>query len=66
MGLPDSKAPVEAVVNLLSDELRAVIRALPEHLKDTVPEQLKLDTGPASKLLYADWTRIVVSDVSGL
>jgi hypothetical protein len=60
MGLSSREAPIEAIVKLLSDELRAVIRALPEHLKDTVPEQLKLDTG----LARTDWTRFLVSEVS--
>ena len=38
---------MEAIAKLLSDELRAVILALPEHLQSAVPEQLKHDTSLA-------------------
>jgi hypothetical protein len=34
-------------VELLSEELRALIRALPPPLQESVPEQIKLDTGIA-------------------
>jgi hypothetical protein len=39
------KGPKEAIVELLSEELRVVIVGLPTNLKDSVPEQLKFDTG---------------------
>ena len=39
------KGPKEAIVELLSEELRAVILGLPRNLKDAVPERLKFDAG---------------------
>jgi hypothetical protein len=36
-----AKGPIEAVINLLSQELRDLITGLPEHLQKSVPEQLK-------------------------
>jgi hypothetical protein len=44
VGLPEQEGPLEAIAKLWADGLRAVILALPEHLKEAVPEQLKLDT----------------------
>jgi len=41
------EGPSEAIAKLLSEELKAIIRALPEDLQKSVPEQLKLDTGIA-------------------
>jgi hypothetical protein len=35
------KGPIEAVIELLSEELRDLISGLPEHLQESVPEQLK-------------------------
>jgi hypothetical protein len=43
------RPPTEAIAELLSEELRAVIRGLPTSLKDSVPEQLKLETGIIAK-----------------
>jgi hypothetical protein len=43
--MASTKGPAEAVIKLLSEELRAVILGLPRNLKDAVPEQLKFDTG---------------------
>jgi hypothetical protein len=45
MASPDG--PEQAIANLLSEELKALICALPEDLQKSVPEQLKLDTGIA-------------------
>jgi hypothetical protein len=39
------EGPTEAIIKLLSEELRVVILGLPRNLKDAVPEQLKFDTG---------------------
>jgi hypothetical protein len=39
------EGPTEAIIELLSQELRAVILGLPRDLQDSVPEQLKFDTG---------------------
>jgi hypothetical protein len=47
MASPDG--PKEAIAKLLSEELRGIIRALPEALQESVPEQLKLDTGIAGE-----------------
>jgi hypothetical protein len=44
--------PTESIIELLSQELRAVILGLPRNLKDAVPEQLKFETG----ILAADET----------
>jgi hypothetical protein len=38
-GMP--KEPIEAVIKLLSEELRNLISGLPEHLQRSVPKQLK-------------------------
>jgi hypothetical protein len=43
------EGPTEAIIKLLSEELRAVILGLPRNLKDAVPEQLKFDTGIAAE-----------------
>jgi hypothetical protein len=40
--------PIEAVIKLLSEELSRVIGALPEHLQESVPKQLRGDR-PASE-----------------
>jgi hypothetical protein len=39
------QGPTEAIIKLLSEELRAVILGLPKNLKDAVPERLMFDTG---------------------
>jgi hypothetical protein len=43
------QGPTKAIAKLLFDELRELIRALPDDLQKSVPEQLKLDTGIASE-----------------
>jgi hypothetical protein len=43
-----SKGPIEAVINLLSEELQDLISGLPEHLQKSVPKQLK-GNRPASE-----------------
>jgi hypothetical protein len=43
------EGPAEAIAKLLSEELKAIICALPEDLQKSVPEQLKLDTGIATR-----------------
>ena len=42
------KGPIEAIIKLLSEELRDLINGLPEHLQNSVPKQLKGDP-PASE-----------------
>jgi hypothetical protein len=43
MASPDG--PTEAIIKLLSEELRAVIISLPRNLQDSVPEQLRYEAG---------------------
>jgi hypothetical protein len=43
-----AKGPIEAVIELLSQELRDLINGLPEHLQKSVPRQLK-GNAPASE-----------------
>jgi hypothetical protein len=43
-----AKGSIEAVIELLSEDLRELISGLPEHLQRSVPEQLK-GNGPASE-----------------
>jgi hypothetical protein len=43
------EGPTEAIAKLLFDELKDIIRALPEDLQKSMPEQLKLDTGIAGE-----------------
>jgi hypothetical protein len=45
MDSPQHGGPTEAIVELVAEELRRLICALPAPLKDSVPEQLMLDTG---------------------
>jgi hypothetical protein len=42
--MDSAKRPTEAIAELLAEELRCLIRALPDELKDAVPEHLKQDT----------------------
>jgi hypothetical protein len=35
--------PMEAILKLLAEELKDVIRALPRDLQDSVPERLRID-----------------------
>jgi hypothetical protein len=42
------KGPIEAVIKLLSDELRDLISGLPEDIQESVPKQLK-GNRPASE-----------------
>jgi hypothetical protein len=35
------KGPIEAIIKLLSEELREIISALPKKLQESVPKQLK-------------------------
>jgi ATP-dependent DNA ligase len=44
---PEREGPIKAIVQLLSEEIDEVIRALREHLKETSPEQLKRAKGIA-------------------
>jgi hypothetical protein len=37
---PKRRGRTDTIIEILSEELRVVIRALPEQLKDSVPEQL--------------------------
>jgi hypothetical protein len=39
------EGPTEAILKLLSEELRAVIVGLPTYLQDSVPERVKVETG---------------------
>ena len=39
------EGPTEAVLKLLSEELRTIIRALPEDLQESVPERLRFEAG---------------------
>jgi hypothetical protein len=39
------EGPTEAIIKLLSEELRAVILALPKNLQDSLPEQLRFEVG---------------------
>ena len=39
------KGPAEAVIKLLSEELKTIIRALPEDLQESVPERLRYEAG---------------------
>jgi hypothetical protein len=43
-----SKGPINAIIKLLTEELRDLISGLPEHLHKSVPEQLK-GNRPASE-----------------
>jgi hypothetical protein len=43
-----AKGPIEAVIELLSKELRDLVSGLPEHLQKSVPKELKGDR-PASE-----------------
>jgi hypothetical protein len=43
------KGPIEAIIKLLSDELRDIVSALPEKLQESVPKQLR-GKPPASEL----------------
>jgi hypothetical protein len=42
--MDSAKRPTEAIAELLAEELGRLIRALPDDLKDSVPEHLKQDT----------------------
>jgi hypothetical protein len=44
---PSDKRPTEAIAELLTEELRRLILGLPQDLQESVPEQLKEDTGLA-------------------
>jgi hypothetical protein len=39
------QGPTEAIIKLLSDELRAVILSLPRNLQDSLPERLRFEAG---------------------
>jgi hypothetical protein len=42
---PRRKGPTEAIIRLLADELRTVIRGLPDDLQRSVPEELQDEVG---------------------
>jgi hypothetical protein len=39
------EGPTEAIIKLLSEELETIIRALPEDLRELVPERLRFEAG---------------------
>jgi hypothetical protein len=47
--MPSPDGPTDAIAKLLCDELKEILRALPEDLQESMPEQLKLDTGIAGE-----------------
>jgi hypothetical protein len=47
MDSPKRGGPKEAILKLLSEELRQLICALPKDLQESVPEQLLEETGLA-------------------
>jgi hypothetical protein len=44
---PKRKSPTDAIVDMLSEELRKLILGLPEDIQESVPEKLKEETGLA-------------------
>jgi hypothetical protein len=39
------EGPTEAVIKLLSEELKTIIRALPKDLQELVPQMLRFEAG---------------------
>jgi len=44
MALPERKDPQDAIVDLLLEELRAILRGLPPHLTEAPPKDPNPDT----------------------
>jgi hypothetical protein len=44
---PKRKSPTDAIVDMLSQELRKLILGLPQDVQESVPEKLKEETGLA-------------------